>query len=286
MLSLVRALASCFSPRFTCLGLNCERNSFSTASMSRCAYQTSRLFMAAKRAMRCGTPRRVEHDLLLILDVEAAVRATISMLTARRLTSHSHGPGSVSSKSLMSNTSWRSGEAKTPKFERCASPQHCTVKPRARRRREVAGHDERRSAVERERRDEHAPVADRTSSGTRVFAWLSSSLIGSGAAAAARRRRGLSGHSARPPCRAPRSHLGETASMSRCAYQTSRFFMAAKPAIAVRYASTVSSTICSWSLTANPLKRAAMSMLTARRFTSHSQGPGSVSSKSLMSNTS
>ncbi len=62
--------------------------------------------------------------------------------------------------------------------------------------------------------------------------------------------------------------------------------MAAKPAIAVRYSATVSSTIWSWSLTGNPLYCAAMSMLTARRFTSHSQGPGSVSSKSLTSNTS
>ena len=56
-------------------------------------------------------------------------RAAISMLAANRLTSHSHGPGSVSSKSLTSNTSRRSGEANTPKFDRCASPQDCTVSP-------------------------------------------------------------------------------------------------------------------------------------------------------------
>ena len=54
---------------------------------------------------------RLEDDALLLGDREAAAPRAISMLTARRLTSHSHGPGSVSSKSLMSKTSRRSGEA-------------------------------------------------------------------------------------------------------------------------------------------------------------------------------
>ena len=51
------------------------------------------------------------------------------MLAARRLMSHSHGPGRVSSKSLTSKTSWRSGEPKAPKFERWASPHACTENP-------------------------------------------------------------------------------------------------------------------------------------------------------------
>ena len=89
------------------------------------------------------------------------LRAQISMLTASRLTSHSHGPGSVSSKSLMSKTSRRSGEAKTPKFDRCASPQHWTRNPERGVGGEVGRHDQRRAAVERERRGEHAAVADR-----------------------------------------------------------------------------------------------------------------------------
>ena len=88
-------------------------------------------------------------------------RPAISKLAARRFTSHSNGPGSVSSKSFTSNTSERSGEAKPPKLERCASPHSCTRQARARRRREVAGHDCRRPAVERERRDQHPAVADR-----------------------------------------------------------------------------------------------------------------------------
>ena len=50
-------------------------------------------------------------------------RPATSKLAARRFTSHSHGPGRVSSKSLMSNISFRSGDPKTPKFDRCASPQ-------------------------------------------------------------------------------------------------------------------------------------------------------------------
>jgi hypothetical protein len=57
---------------------------------------------------------------------QAFARAATAMLAARRLTSHSQGPGSVSSKSLRSKTSRRSGDAKSPKFDRCASPHSCT----------------------------------------------------------------------------------------------------------------------------------------------------------------
>ena len=57
------------------------------------------------------------------------LRPATTMLAASRLMSHSHGPGCVSSKSLQSKTSWRSGDPKTPKFERCASPQIWAVRP-------------------------------------------------------------------------------------------------------------------------------------------------------------
>ena len=50
-------------------------------------------------------------------------------LAASRLTSHSNGPGSVSSKSLTSKTSRRDGEANAPKLDRCASPHSCTRSP-------------------------------------------------------------------------------------------------------------------------------------------------------------
>ncbi len=56
-------------------------------------------------------------------------RPAISMLAAIRFTSHSQGPGSVSSKSLGPNTRRRSGAANPPKFEMCASPQTCTTRP-------------------------------------------------------------------------------------------------------------------------------------------------------------
>ena len=54
-------------------------------------------------------------------------RPAMTMLAASRLTSHSQGPGSVSSKSLASKTRRRSGEAKSPKFAQCASPLACTM---------------------------------------------------------------------------------------------------------------------------------------------------------------
>ena len=50
-------------------------------------------------------------------------RPATSTLATSRFTSHSHGPGRVSSKSFMSKINVRSGVPKTPKFDRCASPQ-------------------------------------------------------------------------------------------------------------------------------------------------------------------
>ncbi len=56
-------------------------------------------------------------------------RPHISMLAAKRFTSHSHGPGAVSSKSLTSKTSLRSEAANPPKFAIWASPHACTRNP-------------------------------------------------------------------------------------------------------------------------------------------------------------
>ncbi len=53
----------------------------------------------------------------------------MARLAANRFTSHSHGPRSVSSKSLRSKTRLRSAEAKTPKLLRWASPQAWTFSP-------------------------------------------------------------------------------------------------------------------------------------------------------------
>src|SRR3954451_24014985 len=55
--------------------------------------------------------------------------ATTTRLAANRLTSHSNGPGSVSSKSRNANASCRSGVAHNPKFRTCASPHIWTSRP-------------------------------------------------------------------------------------------------------------------------------------------------------------
>ena len=54
-------------------------------------------------------------------------RASTTRLVARRATSHSNGPGSVSSKSRRSNDKFRSGVAQRPKLRTCASPHICTM---------------------------------------------------------------------------------------------------------------------------------------------------------------
>ena len=67
-------------------------------------------------------------------------RAATWRLAHSRFTSHSHGPGSVSSKSLMSNIMLRSGVANSPKLLTWASPHAWTRKP-------VAGVLARSSAI-------------------------------------------------------------------------------------------------------------------------------------------
>ena len=61
----------------------------------------------------------------------------------------------------MSKTWLRSGVAKVPKFERCASPQACTVNPVVGCCRQIVRHHDGGAAVEGKRRGQHAPVADR-----------------------------------------------------------------------------------------------------------------------------
>ena len=72
-------------------------------SMSSRAYQTSRLPCAAKSiiAIRydCASSRMIAYR---FAGEKPSARPAISKLVARRLRSHSHGPGSVSSKSVTS----------------------------------------------------------------------------------------------------------------------------------------------------------------------------------------
>jgi hypothetical protein len=103
----------------------------STSSLAaRRSYQTSRWLSFAKPRI----PSRYSRTQALTIRLRWSVvsptsRPAISTLAAMRLTSHSHGPGSVSSKSFGPKTSLRSGAAKPPKFEMCASPHACTTMP-------------------------------------------------------------------------------------------------------------------------------------------------------------
>ena len=86
-------------------------------SASRCEYQTSSARMRAYSSM-CS---RYDATMVRTAPVQRrpprpSSRDASSMLAAKRLTSHSHGARRVSSKSLMSNNSRRSGLANPPKF--------------------------------------------------------------------------------------------------------------------------------------------------------------------------
>ena len=128
---------------------------------SRRAYHLSRFVIPAKS---CMASRYARADVIATsrhrLAENPRLRAAISKLVASRFTSHSNGPGFVSSKSFMSNTSVRSGDANPPKLARWASPQSWTFSLVLGTDRQVGGHDRGRAPVERERRREHALVAD------------------------------------------------------------------------------------------------------------------------------
>ena len=86
--------------------------------------------MSANSAIAC---RYASTDVSVAARVSALrkplLRPAIVKLAAIRFTSYSKGPGRVSSKSFRSNTNVRSGDAYTPKFERCASPHSWASKP-------------------------------------------------------------------------------------------------------------------------------------------------------------
>lgn len=87
-----------------------------TCSVSAAAYQTARVDRRAKprtalRQDRTTAVRRSSRSEPFWLPATAK-------LAARRNTSHSHGPGAASSKSLRSNSNRRSGVTNTPKLDR------------------------------------------------------------------------------------------------------------------------------------------------------------------------
>jgi hypothetical protein len=106
------------------------RTSSSSIPASKCSYQASRLpIRAARRILSRYSPTPAVTMARRSAGANPRSRPMISKLAARRLTSHSHGPGRVSSKSLMSNSMRRSGVPNRPKFDRWASPHSCTVIP-------------------------------------------------------------------------------------------------------------------------------------------------------------
>ena len=86
-------------------------------------------------------------------------RHATTKLAARRFTSHSHGAGSVSSRSLMEKITRRSGVANPPKLDKCASPQHWTRTPVDGVAARSAAIVRAAPAVERERGADHAAMA-------------------------------------------------------------------------------------------------------------------------------
>jgi len=124
MLSLVCAFARPLSTILCCRAFSCESNSRRRSSMSARAYQTSRLLpIPAKTRIAdryCATAALTTARRRLCENRFS--RAATSRLVASRFTSHSQGPGRVSSQSLTSQTSRRSADPKIPKLDRCASP--------------------------------------------------------------------------------------------------------------------------------------------------------------------
>ena len=132
VLSRVWALASCAWAALNLFALICDRNSARAGSMSRWAYHTSSKGCCAKPRIAVRYPSAAARAILRrALAGYPLSRPATARLAASRLTSHSNGPGRVSSKSLTSKTSRRSGEAKAPKLDRCASPHNCTRSPDA-----------------------------------------------------------------------------------------------------------------------------------------------------------
>ena len=79
------------------------------------------------------------------------------------------------------------------------------------------------------------------------------------------------------------SIVGISFSTSMLAYHTSRTRISLYSAMRSRYERTQDSTASRAQSSLKPLSRQASTKLAARRFTSHSQGAGRVSSRSLMS---
>ena len=156
------ALAMRFSKRFR------SSRSLGVLDRSKASFSASRLriphlqrphFAELGHVLSIG-PDAGEHRIFgAALVAKPLLRQAITKLAARRLTSHSQGAGSVSSRSWMSKMIRRSGVAKPRKFAEVGVAARLHANAGGRRHRQIHGHVERRSAIEREGRRQHAPVA-------------------------------------------------------------------------------------------------------------------------------
>ena len=129
--SFVCALATLLRARFSSLASwPCWANAAAMVSTSILLYQISRFVMPAKLAIEVRYCRvaasRIDRR---VASSNSLDRPATSSDVTSRFRSHSHGPGLVSSKSLMSKIRLRSGDANPPKLARWASPQACTTRP-------------------------------------------------------------------------------------------------------------------------------------------------------------
>ena len=130
IVSRVLAFAAVDLALASCLPLTSALNRSNSCSTSMWAYQTSRFRIPAACCIRARySAAPVSTTLRRSAAEYPRSRPATSRLAPSRFRSHSHGPGRVSSKSLMSNINCRSGEANTPKLDRCASPQDWTFRP-------------------------------------------------------------------------------------------------------------------------------------------------------------
>jgi hypothetical protein len=90
---------------------------------------------------RPGALLRLEGVARVSALLKALLRPATVKLAAIHLTSYSNGPGRVSSKSFRSTSSWRSGEANTPKLEKVGVAAQLDLEAGRGRALQVGGHD-------------------------------------------------------------------------------------------------------------------------------------------------
>ena len=162
MLSFVRALATLRSKRLSCLADACEPHSPTTSSTSRRAYQRSsaRIWAKSRIASRydLATAR-----LTRIRCFRLKPRSRPGDLEARHQTLDVpfERPGQRLVEVVDAEDQPPVGSRERAEVRQMRVAAELNLEARARRIREVRRHQGSSTAVERERRDEHAPVADR-----------------------------------------------------------------------------------------------------------------------------